>query len=81
MIQWLSCHVPSVRGPGLIPGQGTRCSMLRPSSQATTKDPCATAETRHSQINLNQQTTKGGEEAKMDRAAGTNRKQTAGQES
>ena len=29
MDQWLRLHIPNKRGPGLIPGQGTRSHMLQ----------------------------------------------------
>ena len=38
VIQWLSLCTPNARGPGLIPGQGTRSHILQLSSHATTKE-------------------------------------------
>ena len=29
MVQWLRLHGPNEQGPGLIPGQETRCHMLK----------------------------------------------------
>ena len=39
--QWIRLHGPNARGPGLIPGQGTRSHMhaATKSSHATTKEP------------------------------------------
>ena len=38
-VQWLRLHAPNARGPGLIPGQGTRSHMTMKSSYAPTKEP------------------------------------------
>ena len=44
MVQWLRLHAPSARGPGSIPGQGTRPHMLQLHSNASTKDPACCKE-------------------------------------
>ena len=47
VVQWLRLHVPSVAGPGSIPGQGPRSHM----PQGRLNIQCAPAKTWHSQIN------------------------------
>ena len=47
MVQWLRLCTPSTEGLGVIPDQGTGSHV----PQWRLKSPCATAKTRHSQIN------------------------------
>ena len=58
VVQWLRLHAPNTRGPGSIPGQGTRSHMLqlkilhaaKKILHVATKIPRATTKTRRSQI-------------------------------
>ena len=58
MDQWLRLHIPNTRGPGSIPGQGTRYrkdvtknlyATTKSSHTSTKKIPRAAMKTQHSQ--------------------------------